>query len=266
MEQSLPVRAFFGKVKPKRKTIKVTKKAAVSVAAPAAAAIRQIAKQAVKSQAETKFVTRLVEQNVQHNSQISAGDFQQLLPLVQQGTDDWQRIGDSIRPTSLVVRGILSADNTYTTTNRVLMVRVVIVSAKATKNLTATTSLWTNYANSLLKPNLDSGTQVVPFVGNTEELLYPINTDEFIVHMDKVFKIAPCSNDAGEEENPASTRMWKKTIKLPKKLTYDTGINSPNNFCPFMGIGYVYADGTGPDVLTTKIISNVTSKLTYKDT
>lgn len=264
MEQSLPVRAFFGKAKPKRKTITVTKK--VAVAAPAAAAIRQIAKQAVKQQAETKFVTRLVEDNVQHNSQISAGDFQQILPLVQQGTQDWQRIGDTIRPTSLVVRGMLAPDATYANTNQVLMVRVVIISAKATKNLTATTSLWTNYANTLLRPNLDSGTQVVPFVGNQPELLYPINSDEFIVHMDKVFKIAPASSDNSEEENPASTRMWKKTIKLPKKLTYDVGIDSPNNFCPFMGIGYVYADGTGPDVLTTKIVSTVTSRLAYKDT
>lgn len=262
MDQSIPVRAFFGGKKPKRKIIKVTK----AVSAPVAKAVRKIAKAAVKSQAETKFVTRLVEDNVQHNSQISAGDFQQLVPLITQGTDDWQRIGDSIRPTSLVVRGLLSADNTYTTTNRVMLVRVVIVSAKATKNLTATTSLWTNYANTLLQPNLDSGTQVVPFVGNQPELLYPVNRDQFIVHMDKVFKISPCSNDAGEEENPASTRMWMKKIKLPKKFTYDTGIDSPNNFCPFMGIGYVYADGTGPDVLTTKIISTVTSRLTYKDT
>lgn len=228
--------------------------------------MRKIAKEAVQAQAETKSVMRLVEDNVQHNSQISSGDFQQLMPLVSQGTDDWQRIGDSIRPTSLVVRGMLSADRSYANTNQELLVRVVIVSAKATKNLVATSSLWGTYANILLQPNLDSGLQVTPFIGNQPELLYPINKDEFIVHMDKVFKICPSSSDGGVEENPAGTRLWKKTIKLPKKLTYDTGINSPNNFCPFMGIGYVYADGTGPDVLTTKIISSVTSRLTYKDT
>lgn len=228
-------------------------------------AIRTQVKKAIATEAETKVASRLVEKNVEHNSQISSGDFQQIMPLVSQGTDDYQRTGDAIRPTSLTVRGLLSADNTSTNTNQVLMVRVVIVSAKATKNLTATSSLWGTFANELLQPNLDNGTQVVPFVGNQEELLYPINKDAFIVHMDKVFKISPTANDGGKEENPASCRTWKKTIKLPKKLTYDTGIDSPNNFCPFMGIGYVYADGTGPDVLTTKIISTVVSRLTYKD-
>lgn len=233
-----------------------------------AAAVRKIAKDAVRTEAETMEVTRLIEDNTQHNSAISGADLQVILPTINQGDDDYQRKGDVIRPIKLVVKGLIAANRQDVDSNQSLLVRVVMVSPKASKSAAVTVPLFNNYAAELLQPNLLTGTQVLPFNGNQSELMYPINRDAFIVHYDKIFKISPCSSregGSGVEENPAECRMFSKTIKLPKKLTYDTGFNLPNNFCPIFGLGYAYADGTGPDVLATKIISTVTARLTYKD-
>lgn len=251
-----------------KKKMKVNLKAKKTVSAPVAAAVRKIAKQAVQGEAETMEVTRLVEDNVGHNSAISGADLQVLLPTINQGDDDYQRKGDVIRPLKLVVKGLIAANRTFTDTNQSLLVRVVIVSPKATKSAAVTVPLFATYANELLQPNLQTGTQVIPFNGNQAELLYPINRDQFNVHYDKIFKISPCASaetGGGIEENPAEVRMWSKTIKLPKKLTYDTGFNLPNNFCPIFGLGYAFADGTGPDLVSTRIISTVTARLSYKD-
>jgi len=228
--------------------------------------IRQVAKKAMLTEAETKEVTRNVETNVPHNSAITGADFIPLIPTVNQGTDDFQRIGDVIRPTRMVVKGLIAANRTYTNTNQVLLVRVVIVSPKASVSAAVTVPLLNTFAGELLQPNLSTGTQVQAFNGQQPELLYPINRDAFHVHMDKIFRIAPSAPDRACEENPGEYVMWKKSVKLPKKLTYDTGVNTPNNFCPIYALGYAYADGTGPDTLAiTKIISNVTCRLSFKD-
>jgi len=228
--------------------------------------MRKIAKQVVKGQSETKFATAVLENNIVHNSAISGGDFLPILPRIPQGTDDWNRVGDTIRPTKLVIRGLVSMDRTYANDNKVVLVRIVVLSSKATKNRVATTSLFGTYSGELLHPNLDSGTQVKAFTGDQNDLHYPINTDLFIVHYDKIHRIAMVAADGGSlEENPAGYFRWKKTIKVPAKLTYDVGQVDPNNFCPFYAVGYAYADGTSPDTVTTRILSNTDCTLFYKD-
>jgi len=245
----------------KRKTIRVRPNGLT-----ATKVMRKIAKQVVNGHAETKFATRVVENNIVHNSAISSGDFTDILPRIVQGADDYNRVGDTIRPTKLVIRGLVSMDRTYATDNKVVLVRIVVLSSKATKNLTATTSLFGTYSGELLHPNLDGGPQVKSFAGDQNDLHYPINTDLFIVHYDKVHRIAMVAADGGSlEENPAGYFRWSKTIKLPAKLTYDVGANTPNNFCPFYGIGYAYADGTSPDTVTTRIVSNTDCTLYFKD-
>lgn len=254
------MRAFFGQKK--KKVIKVKGPAMTSVVKVAKAA----AKQAVKQAAETKFATANLETNIPHNSAIGSADLLPILPRIPQGTDDWQRVGDTIRPTRLTIRGVVSMDRNYSTDNKVVLVRIVVLSAKATKNRTATTSLFGTFASQLLHPNLDGGIQVCGFDGDTNDINYPVNTDAFVVHYDKVHRIAMVAADGGSlEENPAGYFRWKKSIKLPAKLTYDPGQLDPNNFCPFYGIGYAYADGTGPDSVTTRIIANTDCTLYYKD-
>lgn len=251
---------------PRRKAGTFYKKRPVKMNKVAATSVRKIAKSVLSRMTETKMVTKVLETNIPHNSAITGADLIPVLPSLNQGTDDYERVGDQIRPTRLVVRGLIAANRTYTNTNQVLLVRVVIVSPKASSSAGVTVPLLNSYAAELLQPNLMTGTQVVPFNGNQVELQYPVNRDAFVVHMDKTFRIAPTRADTSIEQNPDEYRTFTKSIKLPAKLTYDTGVNFPNNFCPIYGLGYAYADGTGPDTLaTTKIISNVTARLSFKD-
>lgn len=212
---------------------------------------------------ETKFVTRNLETNVSHNSQISAPDMLPIVPTMAQGTDDYQRVGDTIRPTKLNIRGIISMDRTFISSNQVLLVRVLILEPRDAKTYAVSVPQYPNYALNLLKPNLQTGTPTLPFVGNTVELDYKPNLELFKVLYDKVFKIAPTAD--GVEQNPNSVIRWSKNLKLPKVLNYTDGSNLPVNYNPFFCLGYVYADGTGPDVVNTKIITQTDATLYYKD-
>lgn len=212
---------------------------------------------------ETKYVTKNVETNVVHNSQISAPDMIPILPTCNQGTDDFQRVGDTIRPNRLHIRGLISIDNSQTTGNQVLYVRVLVLNPRNAKSYATSVSQYPTYANSLLKMNLDSGTAFTPFVGNQVDLNYKPNPDLFTVLYDKIFKISPSKD--GIEENPASCVRWSKNLKIPRVLHYQDGLNTPQNYAPFYALGYVYADGTGPDVLSTKIITTTDCTMFYKD-
>lgn len=217
----------------------------------------------IGKQIETKFVTRVLESNTSHNSQISAPDMLPIVPTCIQGTDDYQRVGDTIRPTRLNIRGIISMDRTNVSSNQVLLVRVLVLEPRNAKTYAVSVPQYATYANNLLKMNLDTGTPTQPFIGNTGDLLYKPNLDLFRVLYDKTFKIAPTAD--GVEENPASVVRWSKNIKIPKVFNYIDGANLPVNYNPFYCLGYVYADGTGPDVLTTKIITQTDATLFFKD-
>lgn len=209
----------------------------------------------------------MLEQNVLHNSAISAGDMVPIIPAINQGDESYQRQGDKIRPVKLTLKGLISMDRTYASDNKVLLVRVVCFTPKAARSAQVATPLNSTWASELLRLNFSGGPETGPFTGVQTELMFPINRDAFTVHYDKVFRIA-CSRGADEqanEENPASYVRWSKNIKLPKTLTYDAGVNAPNNACPQYALGYAYADGTGPDSITTRIIANTVSRLYYKD-
>lgn len=221
---------------------------------------------------ENKAVGWVVEGNVSHNSGVTAAD---CYPLVQDiGQLDVttginsavQRIGDKIQPKSLKVRGCISV-KTGQLTSQVLYVRVMILAQKDIKVSSQVTAGSVN-ANALLRPMLNTGPPAADeaqYTGSTQTSLYPINTDLFRVYMDKTFKLSPAQNLT--VENPGGAFRWGYDFKqLPANLTYDSGNgNFANNFAPFVAIGYCYADGTVPDVATTRIVSNTYSLLTFED-
>lgn len=220
---------------------------------------------------ENKAVGWVIEGNVSHNSGITAAD---CYPLVQDiGQLDVtggissavQRIGDKIQPKSLRVRGCISVKTGQLTAQN-LYVRVMILSQKDIKVASQVTGGSVN-ANALLRPmlNAGAGNDEVQYTGSTQTSLYPINTDLFRVYMDKTFKLSPAQNLT--VENPGGAFRWAYDFKqLPANLTYDNGNgNFANNFAPFIAIGYSYADGTAPDVATTRIISNTYSLLSFED-
>ena len=120
---------------------------------------------------------------------------------------------------------------------------------------------------SLLRPGFDgAGLDQVAFTGLTQDLTYPVNRNKFHVYYDKVFKFGMTKSLSQDTWTNYSHR-WSYTFKkLPASLTFDEGNgNWANNFAPFITIGYAYSDGTSPDVLQTKLISNTFSQLTFED-
>lgn len=228
------------------------------------ASVQTLVKHLINRKSETKYVSHTCENQTVHNSAITGGDIIPVLPSIPQGTTDYTRLGDSIRPISLKVKGLLSANRNAITDNKVLLARILVLSSKSNKS---TTSLPTGVIfNNMFKPNDDTATTVGPFTGDQRQLSWPVNTDAYRVHYDKVVRIAPSSPE-GTEEQPASFVRWTAKVTCPAAFDYDntSAGDFPTNFAPFMAIGYAYADGTGPDTVTPKLVSYANSYLKFKD-
>lgn len=176
MPTTHPFLKGYGKKKPvMKKKIRITKTVAVRpMKDTAKASVMTLVKNLINKKAETKYVTRLPENNVDHNSAIGGADIVNLVPDIVQGTEDYQRLGDSIKPMSMVVRGHLSINGDAAYTNRVLLARLFILSAKSYKTSAAITTNAAAIANSLLRPNYEGGPYVKPFSGDTSDLYQPV--------------------------------------------------------------------------------------------
>lgn len=224
---------------------------------------------------ENKQVGWQVESNVQHNSAISGADCEpivgQIVPIDSAtGNTSTQRQGDRISPKSLVVKGVLSYQPDTCTTSQPVYARIVIASQKSIKVGSQVLASAID-ANRLLRPGLaGTGNDQVQFTGATMDLNYPINKDLFHVYMDKIVRLntgIPSSGGYGDSPFPNYCTRWSyKFKKMPTALTFDEGNGDwPNNFAPFVAIGYAFSDGTAPDVVTTKLISNVFSVMQFED-
>lgn len=213
-----------------------------------------------------------------YNSGINgAGDNNFIVPAVNQGVGDNQRIGDQIRAKSLVLKGYFisrftgSAGTTYYNNCRI-GVRLMLVQPKSFAGQSNINSNSTTWMAGLLK----KGGTSVNFSGNISDLYAPINTDLITCYYNKVYYIQnPYSNVAfGSADNTllmptGTTKFFSKKIKLKNKLIrYDANIDSgiyPVNYNPTLLLGYCYLDGSNPDTVTTQIGLNWESIFTYQD-
>jgi len=230
--------------------------------------VTKVVKSQIARNTENKLVGWKVEGNVNHNSAISAADCLPVIGLITQGTSSQERIGDRIRPKRLKVSGVLSLATTGNNTSQNLYARIVILSQKDIRVGSTVLGGAVDTAH-LLRPGYLSADQK-SFDGLTMDLNEPVNRDKFRVYMDKVVKIVPIytlTANQGTSPLPQISYRWSYTFKqLPAALTWDDGNGDwANNFAPFLGIGYAYSDGTSPDVVSTKLISNVNAMLEFED-
>lgn len=229
-------------------------------------AVRKIVESVIARNTENQLIGWNLEACTQHNSPIGPADCVPVIQQITQGTDAQQRKGDRIKPKSLVVRGTIAFGNEDLNTAQDVYVRVIIASQKNIKVGSAIAAAGVDTSH-LLRPGL-GGADQLPFSGNTVDLNYPINKDLFRVYMDKVIKLTSMNVVAGAREaNGGYSRRWYYRFKsLPAALTYDDGNGDwVNNFAPFMCIGYAFSDCTAPDIVTTRLVSNVTAMLEYED-
>lgn len=221
---------------------------------------------------ENKVVGWKVEDGVNHNSAISSADCEPIVGEITpidsaSGNTSQQRMGDRIKPKSLVVKGVVSFNTSIPPTGQEsYYVRVIIASQKSIKVGSQVLGSAVD-TNRLLHPGFAGvGVDQAPFTGDTMELHYPVNKNLFKVYMDKIIKLDPPA-PGSVEAVPTFSKRWSYRFKsLPSTLTFDEGNGDwANNFAPFVAIGYAFSDNTSPDVITTHIRSNVFSQLEFED-
>jgi len=190
------------------------------------------------------------------------------MPLIQQissGTGAQERIGDRIKPKSLVLRGVVSFTPDTCTTSQNLYVRLLVLTQKNLKVGSQIAAGDVDTAH-LLRPGY-AGADQQAFAGLTRNLYEPINKDLFHVYMDKVVKLtASVVAGGGVEQMPSYSARYYKKIRLPASLTYDDGNgNWANNFAPFFAMGYAYSDGSTDLPTYTRFINTCSSFLEYED-
>jgi len=232
-----------------------------------------------------KLVTKMIDGKIEdkvisqrrsialHNSSITTGDCITLVPAVPQGTADWQRIGDKIKPKYLRVdvECALNYDPTNQTPalgggfafsgNRFqspLVARLICFTQADIKTATTGSAVDTG---SLLRG--DNGVNV-GYTGTNGDNLRPINTGKFRVLKDKKFELVPIPGPTVDGVYKTNVRM---SFKLkPPTFKYDSTTGDiPLNYCPFIAVGYNYPNGSPADVVSTALTMIVISTLVYED-
>jgi len=213
---------------------------------------------------ENKEIGNRFQANVVHNSAISNADLVPLIPEIASGTDGSTRLGDRIKPLSLMVKGVVSINENPDT--RPFYVRVMMLTQKDVK---VGSKVGTDTDPAHLLRTAIPGASEIPFAGNRAELNYYVNDNKFKVLYDKQFLIAPVSTTglgAGNSAQFSQFKFAKKIKSLPAHFSFDEGNGDwVNNYAPFFAVGYAYADGGAPDTTTTRISVEAYSRLVYED-
>lgn len=241
---------------------------------PAAKAVTRVVKRVLSRQDEVKHVGAQVV-DAAFNSSISASsECYPILPSVTEGTAGHQRIGNKIKPKYLIVKGHLQYDHGFMGNFAPpSTVRVMILTQKNIKTSSDVGSRAD--VDHLLKDNV--GTDVGrAYTGGMFDNLAPINKDLFGVVMDRKFKMLPQlytglgnTQDTNTKTLSGTQRTYTfyKKIKCPATLTFDDGnSNVVNNYAPFVCLGAVTDDGSGPFSLNTPYHLTVQSELYFTDT
>lgn len=209
----------------------------------------------------------------------SAGDMVKIIPNISKGTNDNQRIGDQLTAKSFNLKGFIrflpqpASGSVNVPKWGHIGVRMMILSLKAAGNYDVAVTQF-NALNTLLK----KGGTTVAFTGAISDLYADINTDVFTKHYNKVIYLnqsyAMQPSGAGNQSALAIdvsklVKFFNIKIKMRNKiLKYDDSLSSgllPNNCGMFLCAGYVYMDGSSPDVLTTNLQVSWDTIFNYED-
>jgi len=182
-----------------------------------------------------------------------------LIPNVSPGDLSHQRDGDVINPTSLVVKGRVVLNNTYSYSAGIFF-HIYILTSKACKSWVAAGQAVDTVPISRLLNNGDS--TKTTFTGSFFNSMLKVNEDEFNIIKHDVFHLVKgmdnynAAANLGQSAFPFPTgqngRSFSYRIPLPKKLIYTNvqGVPSvqPNNTLPFMVCGWTFDDQLGDTI------------------
>jgi len=199
-----------------------------------------------------------------------------MLPPVAVSTSNnqtWARVGNEISPKSLKVHLTIGLNSVQR--SNVFRVDVYILTRKDLKILSPSGILNDTAVPLLFNTGFAGG--LTPYTGYPTIPVLRYNLNQFTVVRHKTFTL--CGNVGlpnGDTTNgnapnllPGAVKYLNLDIPCPKTLKYDELVATtnvfPNNFAPFMVIGYSKIDGTAPDVLNQSIVASWTVAMTYKD-
>jgi len=194
------------------------------------------------------------------------------LPAISRGTNEGDRIGNTIKPLNLNVKGYLfykpaAATGNYSAYQGRVCVRMLVLQPKQfSTNTYASSTTW--FSQVLQKQNVSAA-----LTGKLSDTFAPVNKDVFKVWYDKKFYMS--TTEIGQAtavgyymiENKDATKFFNFNIKLPKTLTYDdnnSGGTQPINSSPQILLSYCYMDGTAANS-TQECGIMYDSTLTYED-
>lgn len=213
---------------------------------------------------ESKFETYNCLPAVLFNSTISStSDIYRVIPGIGNGNFSYQRAGDKITPSKVVLNMNLGFDSDDVVA-RDITAHVFVLRAKAVKAFRL-------LGNVPITDLMDSGGAggSVRFDGTLGASQYPVDTDNFTVVSHKrihMQKSAPVSGSVSSQ-NMNTCKSLSIRIKCPT-LTYDNSLDSANagNDFPFLVIGYTYnCPNQSPDTLIGCLRVEATTLMYYKD-
>jgi len=210
---------------------------------------------------EDKQIIFPMEVRVHHNSTITPADLDAMLPIVSPGVGDFERVGVRISPKSLVVRGTIYIAESDMDINRPIEVRLLGFTQNDIRNCASVSSVNTG---NLLRGYSGATTD---YDGTLSHQILPLNNKLFKKIFDKKIKLS--EQYSGGVDSPADVRTsayhYSFKVKCPKVLKYDGTDNYPNNFAPFMAVGYCYLDGTAPESVLANVYNDSHCHLIYED-
>lgn len=200
------------------------------------------------------------------------GEMYGCLPRISQGTDECNRVGNSISPTSCKVKLDMCIGSHNDSDSYDLTVHVFFLTCPQVK-------AWNNYTAIPITTLLAKGDGTnVSFDGTQFVAQYPVNNAEFKVIKHRSFRLVkgfgqplstPATN-AGTTDGVISpstqyVRIVQK-IPVPKKFKYENNSSTyPTNYAPFMCIGYTRNDANTGAVSNHFIKALGQTQLSYKD-
>lgn len=265
---------------------RVYKRKAVKTAVKPTKNFTKLVKSVIHKQAESKSNSHIFALTQFNSGVNSSGDCLRILPQLQQGVGEAQRIGDCVRSQRLTIKGhfLINVSPNVSTNNGTLptaipanarlMIRAFICSVKRFQNYTDAAANATSWTGSFLKNGNSSQT----LDGTIESMYLPVNTDVITVHKEiKRYISIPMLTSTASVASPSSwivaqssdprssVKFFTLNIPFKKLLKYDDADFTPQNAAPFMVLSYCHLDGSSPDVLTTVVSSAFVSTLTYED-
>lgn len=244
-------------------------KKAAKLSKPVRTAINRL----INAKQEKKFTTSQLSQ--QFNSSIGNtggpngySEFYSLIPAIPQGVHQNERVGDTVRPTSMVLNMLLTATDYASSFSGKVRIFVLEDLTIADANLQAV-----GLPNADLL--LDAGGVQGPYDGTQAQHLMPTNKTRYRILHDRVVSIQKGTGNQGQLANsytgdavyatPASHHQLRFKLPTRKVWKYDADSDTlPSNQAVWLAIGYVN-DNNVVDVTNLRVTAQWNTTVYFTD-